>query len=255
MTSPINSFQDILDAMERDPALRDALRRHILTDELLQVPVRLERVEADIKVLKEDVSVLKEDVCVLKEDVAVLKEDVAVLKEDVAVLKEDVAVLKEDVSELKVGQARLEVDFAKMGGDVSRLLGEDYESHVATYAHRFLRRGLGINAVLFACQRDKSALTRLLDEAEMQGRIDAAEVDELDRADLILTVDGPTDYLLSEVSITIQQDDIDRARERAGLFAKATAQTVAPFAFGTREEPGLRRGEVQVVLIPEHQVS
>ena len=35
MTTPINSFQDILDAMERDPALRDALRRHILTDELL----------------------------------------------------------------------------------------------------------------------------------------------------------------------------------------------------------------------------
>ena len=38
MTSPINDFQDILNAMEHDPALRDALRRHILTDELLQVP-------------------------------------------------------------------------------------------------------------------------------------------------------------------------------------------------------------------------
>ena len=59
MTSPINNFQDILDAMERDPALRDALRRHILTEELLQVPVRLERVEAYIKTLKEDVSVLE----------------------------------------------------------------------------------------------------------------------------------------------------------------------------------------------------
>ena len=38
MTTPINTFEDILDAMERDPALRDALRRHVLTDELLQVP-------------------------------------------------------------------------------------------------------------------------------------------------------------------------------------------------------------------------
>ena len=43
MTSPVNNFQDILDAMERDPALRNALRRHILTDELLQVPVQLEK--------------------------------------------------------------------------------------------------------------------------------------------------------------------------------------------------------------------
>ena len=43
MTTPINTFEDILDAMERDPALREALRRHILTDELLQMPLRLEQ--------------------------------------------------------------------------------------------------------------------------------------------------------------------------------------------------------------------
>ena len=43
MTTPINTFEDILDAMERDRALRDALRRHILTDELLQMPLRLEQ--------------------------------------------------------------------------------------------------------------------------------------------------------------------------------------------------------------------
>ena len=36
MTSPINDFQDILNAIERDPPLRDALRRHILTAQLNQ---------------------------------------------------------------------------------------------------------------------------------------------------------------------------------------------------------------------------
>ena len=41
MTTPVNDFQDILDAMERNPALRDALRRHILTDELLHTPAML----------------------------------------------------------------------------------------------------------------------------------------------------------------------------------------------------------------------
>ena len=60
MTTPINDFQDILDAIERNPALRDALRRHILTDKLLQMPVRLERVEEDIGVIKGDVATLKE---------------------------------------------------------------------------------------------------------------------------------------------------------------------------------------------------
>ena len=43
MSTPINSFQDILEAMERDPAL---------SGELLQVPVRLDRIEGDIVTLK-----------------------------------------------------------------------------------------------------------------------------------------------------------------------------------------------------------
>ena len=42
MATPIESFEDILHAMERNPTLREALRRHILTEELLHVPVQLE---------------------------------------------------------------------------------------------------------------------------------------------------------------------------------------------------------------------
>ena len=149
----------------------------------------------------------------------------------------------------------LKDNFGSMSGDISRIRGTDYESHVATYVHRFLRRNLGINATVLSTQRDKSALTGLLDEAETQGNIQAQETDELDKADLVLTADGPTDYLLAEVSITVQQDDIDRAAERARLLAKATARTVTPFAIGAREQPDLRRGRVQVVLIPERQTE
>ena len=54
MATPINTFEDILDAMERDPALRDALRRHILTDELLQMPVRLEQFITEQREFNED---------------------------------------------------------------------------------------------------------------------------------------------------------------------------------------------------------
>ena len=289
MTTPINSFQDILDAMERDPALRDALRRHILTDELLQVPARLGRVEGDLAIIKEDVAVLKGgqvrleegqarlegDVAGLKEGQARLEGDVAGLKEgqarlegDVAGLKEgqarlegDVAGLKEgqarlegDVANLKEGQARLEERVDRIGGDVSRLTGSDYESHVAGLIHRFLRRERGISATVFSTQREKSALRALIDDAEIQGLIQAWETDDLDHADLVLaTAGGPGDYLLAEVSITIQQDDVERAKARAGLLARATGRSVTPFAVGAREEPGLDLGNVQVLLIPYRQ--
>ena len=52
MTSPINSFQDILDALEQSPALRDQLRRHILTEELLQLPAQFVLLRADVDELK-----------------------------------------------------------------------------------------------------------------------------------------------------------------------------------------------------------
>ena len=181
MTTPINTFEDILNALERDPALREALRRHILTDELLQMPIRLERIEADVSMLK----------------------------------------------------------------------GSDYESHVARLATRFLRRQLGIAANLFHSQRNQPALAALLDDAETQGNINADETDELDKTDLILTADGPTGYILAEISITIQQHDVDRAAHRAALLAKATGQSVTPFAIGAQEEPGLNSHDVQIILIPE----
>ena len=233
MTTPINSFQDILDAMERDPALRDALRRHILTDELLQVPARLERVEGDV---------------------AAIKEDVAVLKKGQVRLEEGQARLEEGQARLEERQARLEERVDRIGGDVSRLTGSDYESHVAGLIHRFLRREKGISATVFSTQREKSALRALLDEAETQGLIQAWETDDLDHADLVLTTaGGPADYLLAEVSITIQQDDVDRAEARAGLLARATGRSVTPFAVGAREEPDLDLGNVQALLVPYRQ--
>ena len=63
--------------MEREPAFRDALRRHILTEELLQAPVRLERMEGDISTPKEDVGTLKEDVSTFEEDVSRMGEDIS----------------------------------------------------------------------------------------------------------------------------------------------------------------------------------
>ena len=202
MTTPINTLGDILNALERDPALREALRRHILTDELLQMPVRLERIEADGSTLKNNLTTLTTTV-------------------------------------------------NRIGGDVSMLKGSDYESHVARLANRFLRRQLGVAATVFSPQRNQAALATLLDDAETQGNINADETDELDKADLILTADGPTDYILAEISITIQQHDIDRAAHRAALLAKATGQSVTPFAIGAQEELGINRHDVQIILIPE----
>ena len=239
MTTPINDFQDILDAIERNPALRDALRRHILTDELLQMPVRLERVEEDIGTIKGDIATLKEDVSTLKEGQARLEGDVATLKEGQARLESGVGTLKEDVS--------------RIGGNVSNLMGSDYESHVAAYIHRSLRRELKINATVLSTQKNRQPLIELLDRAEGQGNITPEDNDKLNDVDIVLTVDGGDEYILGEISITVQQDDVRRATEWAAILAKATGSRVTPVAIGAAEDPNMNRGGVQVLLMQQRQ--
>ena len=72
MTTPVNSFEDILYSMGNNPALRDALRRHILTDEFLQVPVRLDRMEQDIALLNEGQTRLEESQTQLQREVSTI---------------------------------------------------------------------------------------------------------------------------------------------------------------------------------------
>ena len=235
MTS-INDIADLVQILQDHPGWRDTVRAMIVGEELGKLP---EEMTAFVRATNENFTLVHQQFEKVDQRLERLEKDVGTLREDVSTLKEDVGTLNKTVS--------------KMGGDVRRLTGNEYESHVSRYVHRHLRRNLSINAIVFSTQRDGSALTELLDKAEKQGIILAQETDELDEADLVLTADAPTDYILAEVSITIQQDDIDRAARRAGLLAKATGRTVVPFAIGAREETDLRKEHVQVLLIPEPQ--
>ena len=225
MATPVNDFQDILDAMERNPALRDLMRSHILGDELMQLPARFIQ----------------------------LQEQVDSIQASVNRLEEGQARLEQGLADTNARIDSLTGEFQTANGRLNNLIGADYESHVATYVHRALRRSKGIHATVLSTQKDKSALARILDEAEFQGLIQPWETDELDNADLVLTAQGPSEYLLAEVSVTVEQEDINRASQRALLLAKAIGRTVTPFAIGAREKPDLQRGDVQVVIIPEPQ--
>ena len=239
MATPINDFQDILDAMERNPALREALRRLILDDELRQMPVRLERIEADIVDLKEGQTRLEKGQTRLEGQVAELQEGQTRLEAQFA--------------ELEKGQARLQEQVTRIGGDVSNLKGDDYESFVAEYARRYLWRELRTLTMVFSTQKDRENLTRLVTEAEVLGQILGHEADSLARADLILTIDETQEFILAEISLTVEQKDIDRAQEGASILTKATGRKVTPIAIGAAEDPNLDKRGLQVLLVQQHQ--
>lgn len=223
MTTPINTFQDILDAMERNPELRDALRRHILTDDLLELPAQ----------------------------VKALTETVAALAETVNNLSENVKALTLDAKETKANMAR-------MGGHLSNLMGTNYESTVARIADRLARRHLRVrNPAVVAQAKGASATPPLAvgDHAAEAGRISWDEADDLALSDVIiagLAEEGEDIFVVAEISMTVQQRDRGNAARRADILQRATGTTTIPVTIGISQElPALAPAPAFIACDPE----
>ena len=234
----INTFEEILQAMERNPALRDAMRRHILTEELLQLPTQVSRMETDLTDLKANVTELKEGQARLEEGQARLETDVAGLKEGQARLETDVAGLKEGQARLETDVAGLKEGQARMSGQLSNIIGSDYERQAARLAVRRMRQQFCLSRIEMLqaiTVPDKLDLTNLLDRANETGAISQEEADDMELADLALRgleSEGREVHVVAEVSLTVQDEDVQRAARRAAIMARATGGTVHPAVIG-----------------------
>ena len=206
MTTPVNSFQDILDAMERDPILRDVLRRHIITEEFLTLPAQ-----------------------------------VVALVTETRDLRAGQEQLRGDVQELREGQQELRTNVGRMGGDVSRLLGTNYEGKATVAAPRLARRIPGLTGPTVVGRGWANNLALPLpeeDRAAERGDITWDEADDIVKADVIVSAtdqDGAQRYVLAEISITMQDSDRIRAHRRAALLEKATGVPTIPVVIGISE--------------------
>ena len=271
----INTFEDLLQALEQNPTLREAMRRHIMTEEVMQLPARvfrleelvariatqleeltnvltrfteqtnqrLDKVETDVTELKEGQARLEEGQARLETDVAGLKEGQARLETDVTALKEGQARLETDVTELKEGQARLETGQIRMSGQLSHLLGLDYESHVARLAHRWLQRHFQItqtDTLWISAASEKQELSAILNQAMESGAISFDEVEDMERTDIVIRgsdPDGNPVHVVIEASLTVQESDIRRAADRAAILEKAVGGPTRAVVIGESISP------------------
>ncbi len=281
MSPTITTFADILNAMSQNPELREAMRRHILTDELLQLPAivaqlvqsvqelnaavavinqRLDRLESGQAELKSDVAELKNGQAELRSDVAELKNGQAELRSDVAELKNGQAELRSDVAELKSNQAELKSNQTRMQGQLNNLTGSDYERKIARRARRIARSQLnmpGAYPIYSPTMPDATALSELLENAAALNHITDQQADEAELTDLVIrsaAEPGPARYALAEISLTIHHEDVNRARRRADILAAATGSPVAAAAIGTAAADASREyaaaHDVTVIIVP-----
>jgi uncharacterized protein YoxC len=181
---------------------RSEERQVRLEERQARLEEKQDRLEKKVDKLVEEVAGLKQDVDTLKQDVDTLKQDVDILKQDVDTLKKDVDTLKKDVDILKK--------------DVAYLKGSDRERWYRDKAHAVFGR-----LVLKGKPFEEKAVEILWD-AYKRGQISKEERDEVLSADLLWSGerDGKFVVLVVEVSFTISQNDIERAKKRAEILRK-----------------------------------
>ena len=134
-----------------------------------------------------------------------------------------------------------------MSGQLGILVGSNFEGRASRLAPRHVRRILGLSrtGVVHSFANNNTAEFKcLLDSAVEAGAITEDEADELRLTDLVLAgqdQQGQRTYVVLEVSLTAQQQDADRALDRAGILEKATGLRALPAVMAaTGDEDALR---------------
>ena len=139
---------------------------------------------------------------------------------------------------------------------MNRLIGSDYERKAARRASRLANRHLGMadmRVIYAVTMPDNNQLPQILDNAVKSGRLNASEADALEEIDIVIR--GPSGYAVAEVSVTLDETDVQRAQERAGLLSKAVTDPVRAAVIGAHTLDSASRlaatNNVAIMILPE----
>ena len=228
--TPIETFEDILAAMENNPRLQAAMRQHVLGEEFLKLPAIVRELQQTVAELAQ---LVRDYIASTNERLDRLEAGQAELIAGQAQLADSHERLTDSHEQLATSHERLAASQARLEGNMNRLIGSDYERKAARRAGRLVRRYLGIEdmRVIYAVTLpDNNQLPEILDRAVGVGRINVSEADELEEVDIVMR--SPSEYAVAEVSVTLDENDVQRAHERAGLLAKATTEPVRAVVIG-----------------------
>jgi len=212
----IQDVDDLIQQLRQHPEWRDALRREILTEELLSLP----------QLVRELIGAQKQT----DERLGSLAAHVGELAEALRQTQNQVSELVKQVRALAEVQRRTE---ERVGGFEGKSLERDYFEKAYAYFDDILRK---IRVIPW------SEVAVLLDRAEE--RISRKERKQVMEADLIIhgrrLEDKKETYLLGEISVGIGLEDVHRAAQRAKIFTRVTEKPVIPAVGGKRIIPEAR---------------
>ncbi len=226
MSFSFADFPDLLLLLEEHPEWRAELRRHVLTDELLELP-------ALVRQLAEAQARTEERLAGLTARVEALVEAQARTEQRLVALAEAQTGTERRLAELVLLQNRMATELDELRGEALELR---YRAKAGSYFSRLARR----LRVL-----DPGALADQLDDAVLAGQLEDAERDAILEANIVLTGKRRQDqadvYIVVEVSTTIDPHDAERAADRAALLERLGRPVIPAVAGAALTAEGARR--------------
>ena len=198
----------------------------------------------------------------LREEGQKTRESLGQVLTDVKQLRTDVKQVQSDTAETKADGKQIQSDVRRIDGRLDRGFGTNYEAKVAQNVRSRLGQQAGVRnsrVLKGPSLRTDPDFDQQVESAEASGAITEDESDELLLLDLIVsgTRRGNPErvYAGIEVSITANDDDVNRATDRAQILRKVTGGPVMAVVIADRVEAQQRelaaRREVAVALHPE----
>ena len=245
----MDTVEDFLRILRERPDVREAVRREILTEEILALPQTVAEIAAMVREL---VRVQAEHTArteSLETDVKGLKADVVEVKADVKGLKTDMVEIKSDIKDLQT----------KVGG----LIGSDLERRLPTLLPPLLSQRLNLRRTRLVYTPGllsalDSTFMSSVEGAADEARIEDWQEDRLRVTDLILRArrkDGGAEvWIAVEASGTIGRSDIARASESAAALRAAFEEDAVAVVVGYRirdEDQARAEADGVTVLVVE----
>ena len=189
-------------------------------DALADVPERLRNVEDKVDALADVPERLRK----VEDKVDALAD----VPERLANVETTVDTMQGQMSSMQGQMSSMQSQIGTMQGQLNNLNGTDYERRIVRRSRGIVERQLGIRQAQLlqaVTVPDNTTVPNLLRNAVAGGAISGEQEEDVDDADIILfgnTSDGSDSYVVAEVSITIDDHDVDRAYRRAAVLHTAS---------------------------------
>ena len=262
MTTAVADIADLVKILREQPEWAETLRSVLLSKELLELPEKLAQLTAQVaqltarleEFIAEQKEINRRFAEQLAQLTARLEEFIAEQRETNRVVAERLARLETDTSDLRSILRRLEGRVGSLAGTVGRLQGAELERKIHANIAGMVCTPLGIRrprvlkSILAATVPE---LFDLLDPALDDGRISRAQFDSLMQTDIILAAregNAQPVYVAIEISRTVHDEDLDRARERADILAAASGVPALALVIGYIIPPPQRRKAAELAV-------